>query len=210
MSEQVAHEAEQLVARRRMKAPERRELILRAAARAFHDDGYEGASLDRIAAAAGVTKPIIYRHFGNKQKLYLALLRRHRDDLSVFLADLPADEPLETVLDAVLDVWLDYAREHPHGWRMLFRDGGGGAEIDAMRREVNGRASAVIAGFLREFPAFALPAEEVEPTAELVTGGLATMVMWWHEHPEIDKATMLTSARRLVLGLARDPRPVSR
>jgi AcrR family transcriptional regulator len=48
-----------------------------AAARLFAEQGYAPTLLDEIAAAAGVTKPVLYRHFDSKQALYLALLRKH-------------------------------------------------------------------------------------------------------------------------------------
>ena len=61
----------------RLPAADRRESILVAAAERFAARGYDATTLDEIAAAAGVTKPILYRHFGSKQDLYLALLARH-------------------------------------------------------------------------------------------------------------------------------------
>ena len=65
--------------KRRLPGAERRELILESAGRQFGERGYAHTSLDEIAAAAGVTKPILYRHFESKKACYLALLERHRD-----------------------------------------------------------------------------------------------------------------------------------
>lgn len=69
------------VARRRMNAPARRDLILGAAKRLFARRGYASTSLDQVAAAAGVTKPVVYDHFRSKQQLYFALMRALRDEL---------------------------------------------------------------------------------------------------------------------------------
>ena len=69
----------------RLPADERRATILAAAGPLFARDGYAATRIDDIAAAAGVTKPIIYRHFASKKALYAALLRKHRDDLPSFL-----------------------------------------------------------------------------------------------------------------------------
>ena len=63
--------------RRRLAPEQRRELILEAAGRRFGARGYDGTRLDEVAAAAGVTKPVLYRHFADKNALYLALLDRH-------------------------------------------------------------------------------------------------------------------------------------
>jgi hypothetical protein len=53
---------------------------LREAGRLFARDGYAGTRLDDVAAAAHVTKPIVYRHFESKKALYLALLDKHEAD----------------------------------------------------------------------------------------------------------------------------------
>src|SRR3954464_10515162 len=129
--------------RRRLPVAERRELIIEVGGRLFGERGYDGTRLDDIAAAAGVTKPILYRHFDSKRDLYLALLRRHRDDLPTFADAIPASGSPEEVVRAVLEVWLDYVESHIYAWRMLFRDRGGGPEIEVFRREVQDRARVV-------------------------------------------------------------------
>ena len=121
--------------RRRLPVAERRELIVEAAGRLFGERGYDGTRLDDIAAAAGVTKPILYRHFDSKRELYLALLARHRDDLPSFLDAIPEVGSPQERLRVVVEVWLTYVEEHAYAWRMLFRDTGGGPEIDAFRGE---------------------------------------------------------------------------
>ena len=187
----------------RLPAAERRELLLTAAMNRFGDAGYEGARLDAIAADAGVTKPILYRHFGSKKGLYLAVLDRHREDLPGFLEDLPATASLEALARTILDGWLAYAQENRQRWRMLFRDHGGDGDIALARAEVHDRAREVLAAFLGSHPGFAIPQDQVEPTAELLSHGLAAMVLWWSEHPEIPRATLVDVATRVVAGLGR-------
>ena len=69
------------MATRRLPTDERWDLIADAAGRLFAARGYDGTRLDAVAAAAGVTKPILYRHAAGKEALYLAVLDRHRADL---------------------------------------------------------------------------------------------------------------------------------
>jgi AcrR family transcriptional regulator len=64
-----------------MSAESRRELILQKAKALFASRGYASATLDEVAAAAGVTKPVVYDHFPSKRALYFALMRELRDDL---------------------------------------------------------------------------------------------------------------------------------
>lgn len=189
--------------RKRLPAADRRTLLISAAARLFARDGYDATNLEQIAREAGVTKPVLYRHFASKKDLYLTLLRRHSDDLPTFLADLPATDDPRELLEGILDRWLRYAAANPHGWQLIFRDGGGDEEVRAYRRAVNRRARELISGFLEHSPQFELPTEELEPTAELISAGLAAMVLWWQEHPEVSRRALVGGAARLISGLAR-------
>ena len=92
--------------RKRIPAAERREVIVRAAGQLFAREGYAGTRLDDIAAAAEVTKPIVYRHFESKKALYLALLAKHEDDLPTFferVSDAPADLPPDALVRVILE-----------------------------------------------------------------------------------------------------------
>jgi len=62
--------------------PTRRAAILRAAAAAFAERGFAGTSMDDVAAAAGITRLIVYRHFDTKETLYEAVLQHVRDRLA--------------------------------------------------------------------------------------------------------------------------------
>ena len=184
-----------------MPAGERRALIAAAAAERFAERGYDATTLDEIAAAAGVTKPILYRHFGSKPELYMALLARHRDDLPTFLSAAAEAGPQPTV-EAILDNWLAYARRNSHGWRMLFRDRGGDAEIAALREETMRRAREVLVAWLGSRPDSVVPAEELEPTAEIIRAGLAGLVLWWIDHPDVPREHLVAAASRIVAPLA--------
>src|SRR5919106_2094042 len=123
--------------KRRLPVAERRALIVEAAGRLFGAHGYDATRLDDIAAAAGVTKPVLYRHFESKRALYLALLERHRDDLGQFAALFPDQGSLDERIRTVVEIWLDYVEAHSYAWRMLFRDTGGGPEVRDFRLDVH-------------------------------------------------------------------------
>lgn len=65
----------------RMKAEDRRELIVEAAMAVFGDYGYVGTTTDQVARAAGVSQPYVVRMFGTKEKLFVAVLHRALDTL---------------------------------------------------------------------------------------------------------------------------------
>jgi AcrR family transcriptional regulator len=187
--------------RRRLPVAERRELIVEAAGRLFGERGYDGTRLDDIAAAAGVTKPILYRHFESKRDLYLALLARHREDLPSFTDAMPAEGSYRERLLAVLEAWLDYVEAHSYAWKMLFRDTGGGPEVHAFRQDVQARAREVLAGTIGVLAGGRIPSCELEPLAELLRSGMASLVLWWIDNPQTPREALVDSIARVWLGL---------
>ena len=177
--------------RRRLPVAERRELIVEAAGRLFGERGYDGTRLDDIAAAAGVTKPILYRHFDSKRELYLALLARHRDDLPSFLDAIPEVGSPQERLRVVVEVWLTYVEEHAYAWRML----------DAFRWGVQARARDVLVSMLRRLGGGGIPDGELEPLAELLRSGMASLVLWWLDNPGVPRTALVDGMTRVWAGL---------
>ncbi len=83
----------------RLPAAKRREQLLDTAAKLFAAHGYAGATTSQIARAAGVTEPIIYRHFESKRDLFIALIERtSADTISLWEEELAsAPEPAERI-----------------------------------------------------------------------------------------------------------------
>jgi AcrR family transcriptional regulator len=184
---------------KRLPPAERRELILESAGRLFGEHGYMHTSLDQIAAAAGVTKPILYRHFDSKKALYLALLERHRDDLPRFFERVPAGLSFDERVRAILEAWFDYVSEHGYAWRMIFRDSGGDAEIREFRRGNQERAREVLAGFVSAQKD--VPKAQVEPLAEFLRAGGAGLALWSLDHPEVSRTTLVATAERVLAAI---------
>jgi AcrR family transcriptional regulator len=185
--------------RTRISAGERRELVMRAAGRLFGRDGYAGTRIDDIAAAAEVTKPIVYRHFESKKALYMALLAKHEEDLPTFtegLSDMSPPPDADALLRTILEHWLDYVRMNQHAWLMLFRDRSDDEEIEQLRRRVSLRAREVLAAFIAEQAGSSMPPEEIEPTAEALRGGLAALALWWIDHPDVPKPVLVSVGAR--------------
>jgi AcrR family transcriptional regulator len=190
------------VSQRRRLAPEqRRHLIVEAAGRRFGEHGYDKTRLDDVAAAAGVTKPVLYRHFESKTALYLALLERHREDLGTFAAAIPASGSLEERLRAVLEVWFAYVETHAYAWKMLFRDTGGGPEIQAFRLDVHARARTTLVAMIELLAEHPVPPRELEPLAELLSMGMASLVLWWIDDPAASREAIVDAIARVWLGL---------
>lgn len=117
MSPSAALDVSQPVSRQLPRA-ERRAVILHAAARAFAESGYAATSMEDIAAASGVTKVILYRHFDGKEALYRAVLERVSGRLAgEFAGALEAGRQRGFTTRTFLTV----AREDPDAFRLLWR-----------------------------------------------------------------------------------------
>jgi AcrR family transcriptional regulator len=92
--------------------------ILRGAATAFARSGYAATSMEDVAAASGITKLIVYRHFESKEELYRSVLARVSDRLAEeFSLALESERPGGVGARALLTV----AREDPDGFVLLWR-----------------------------------------------------------------------------------------
>ena len=88
----------------------RREAIVDAATALFDQQGFHATSIDDIGAAAGISGPGLYRHFGSKDELLIAVFDRIWDRLRPAVegaADLPAEEALALLVDAHVDLAVD-------------------------------------------------------------------------------------------------------
>ncbi|WP_338899569.1 TetR family transcriptional regulator [Streptomyces sp. TG1A-60] len=111
-------------------ADRRRRELLEAADRVVLRDG-PGASMNAIAAEAGITKPILYRHFGDKGGLYAALAQRHTDALLDSLrAALDAPAERRQRVEATLDTYLTAIEARPQVYRFLMHPAEGGQPGD--------------------------------------------------------------------------------
>ncbi|MGW3386123.1 TetR/AcrR family transcriptional regulator [Streptomyces cinereoruber] len=108
---------------RRLSVEERRGQLLDAALGLFAHRTPEDVSLDDVAEAAGVSRPLVYRYFpGGKQQLYEAALRSSADTLNRCFAEPLAGPPTER-LSRVLDRYLAFVDEYDAGFSALLRGG---------------------------------------------------------------------------------------
>lgn len=99
-------------------------MILDAALEVFSERGYAGTTMQSVADAAGVTKPVVYDSFANRDDLLLALLAREEQHLVIsIMSALPADPRVGTPEEHVLEgltAFLETAAKSPRSWRIVF------------------------------------------------------------------------------------------
>ena len=132
-------------ARQLLARPERQAAILRGAAAAFAQSGFAATSMEDVAAACGVTKLIVYRHFDSKEELYRAVLQQVSDRLAEeFVAGVQRGERRGLGVRTLLVV----AREDPDGFRLLWRHAAREPQFDdyaaAQRERVVGAARSLM------------------------------------------------------------------
>lgn len=105
----------------RLPAAERRHQLLATALRTFAEQGYHQTSMNDIADAAGVTKPVLYQHFGSKRELFLEVLRDVGGELRerVRAATAGATSPHQQVLRG-FEAWFRWVDERRDGFTVLF------------------------------------------------------------------------------------------
>ncbi|GAA1254381.1 MULTISPECIES: TetR/AcrR family transcriptional regulator [Streptomyces] len=108
--------------RRRMGVEERRQQLIGVALELFSHRSPDDVSIDEIAAAAGISRPLVYHYFPGKLSLYEAALRRAADDLAQRFEE-PQDGPLGARLIRVMGRFFDFVDEHGPGFSALMRGG---------------------------------------------------------------------------------------
>lgn len=112
-----------------MSGQERREQLLDVGRRLFAEKGFEAVTVEEIAAKAGVSKPVVYEHFGGKEGLYAVVVDREMSYLLVSISDalvLEGDGKAgvnpRTLLERAGMALFDYIDRYPDGFRILVRD----------------------------------------------------------------------------------------
>ena len=163
----------------RLRAAERRAQLLGVARRLFARDGYRGASMESIAEAAGVTKPVLYQHFSSKRALYSALLA---NDLGRLTGELEAAfsqaESNEERLRQGFGAYLDFVDRHEDAFRLLFTEALGldadfQRQVAEFRRWVAGRVARIIAAEA------GLDAPRARALAAAIVGMAEGAAGWW-------------------------------
>jgi AcrR family transcriptional regulator len=110
---------------------ERREELIRFGRELFSRHAYDALSIDDIAAAAGISKGLLYHYFDSKRDYYVAVVRAVTEEMRAVLPDtaLPPDEQLRQGIEG----YLDFAENHARAFRSVLE---GGVGSDAEVRQI--------------------------------------------------------------------------
>ncbi len=165
--------------RSRMTAAERREQLIDTARGLFAERGYDGTSIEEIAARAEVSKPVVYEHFGGKEGLYAVVVDREvRSLLTMMQASLTSGEPRMLLEQAALAL-LDYIEQSSDGFRILVRDSPIGSATGSFVSIIGDVASRVEHILAAEFTARGFDAKAAPMYAQMLVGMVGTTGQWW-------------------------------
>ena len=192
--------------RKRLSAEARRTRIVDAAMQVFAERGYHAASIDEIARAAGISKPVVYDHFASKADLHLRLLAHERDRL---LALTNAASSPEDAMEA----FFAYVEGHPYAWRMLFRETTGDPVVARKHERILAEAREGIARQIA--PGVAQRGRGTHQRYELVAEGVMGvthgLALWWQAHPDVPRHEIVRASTDLLApGLKRLASPLRR
>jgi AcrR family transcriptional regulator len=106
-----------------MTGKQRREQLLDVGRHLFAEKGFDGTSVEEIAATAQVSKPVVYEHFGGKEGLYAVVVDREIHKLlDAITGALQAGAHPRILLEATALALLDYIETSTDGFRILVRD----------------------------------------------------------------------------------------
>ncbi|WP_328609335.1 TetR/AcrR family transcriptional regulator [Amycolatopsis sp. NBC_00345] len=176
---------------RRLPRAERREQILDAATRAFARSGYAATGLDDVAAEAGITRVLLYRHFDSKNDMYRAVLDRAGARLGTAMGSGDYDE-------GSLPALTRSAAADPDGFRLLFRHA---VREPEFRDVVDGIRAASAEVTRKELGATIPPGPWLDWAVQLVPAVTIEAVIAWLDAGQPDPDQAAGRIARIVRGI---------
>ena len=162
-----------------MTGRERREQLLDVGRTVFAEKGYEAASTEEIAARAGVSKPIVYEHFGGKEGLYAVVVDREMQRLlDQVTSALTAGNARDLLEQAALAL-LHYIEAETDGFRILLRDSPVASASGTFASLIGDIASRVEHILGNEFAQRGYDAGLAAIYAQALVGMVALTGQWW-------------------------------
>jgi AcrR family transcriptional regulator len=159
-----------------MSAGARRDQLLDVTAELVAQAGFHGASIEAIARRAGITRAVVYQHFGDLQTLLQEVIARETNRALIqvsetTLSDLSEGDPVELMLES-LRSYLHAVQDHPTTWRLILMPPEGAPEI--LHKSI-ARGRSMVLARLTEAVRPALTRNGSQPDAELTARLLSAL-----------------------------------
>ena len=195
--------------RGRMTAAERREQLIAIARGAFAERGFDGVSVEEIAARAAVSKPVVYEHFGGKEGLYAVVVDREVQQLLGTMREALTATSQRMLLEQATFALLDYVEASSDGFRILVRDsppGSGTGKYVSIISDTVTRVEGILGD---QFAARGFDPKVAPLYAQMLVGMVSTTGQWWLDARTPDKdvvaAHLVNLAWNGLANLEQDP-----
>ncbi len=162
-----------------MTGKERREQLLDIGRRLFAERGLDGTSIEEIAAQAGVSKPVVYEHFGGKEGLYAVVVDREVDRFLTMATELLSGEDTMEKFELAAVALLHYIEDNSDGFRILVRDSNpasGSGTFASLISDIAGQVEYILADVLKER---GFDPKLAPPYSQMLVGMVAFAGQWW-------------------------------
>jgi AcrR family transcriptional regulator len=173
--------------RGRMTAAERREQLIAIARHAFAERGYDGVSVEEIAARAAVSKPVVYEHFGGKEGLYAVVVDREVQQLLGTMREALTATSQRMLLEQATFALLDYVESSSDGFRILVRDSPPGSGTGTYVSIISDTVTRVEGILGDQFAARGFDPKVAPLYAQMLVGMVGTTGQWWLDARTPDK-----------------------
>jgi AcrR family transcriptional regulator len=166
--------------RARMTGKERREQLLDIGRSLFAQKGFDATSVEEIAQRAGVSKPVVYEHFGGKEGLYAVVVDREmRALLDSITGALTSQGHPRELLERAAFALLDYVESSTDGFRILVRDSPVAQSTGTFASLISDAASQVEHIMVNQFKERGFDPKFAPMYAQMLVGMVALTGQWW-------------------------------
>ncbi len=197
--------------RTRMTGPQRRAQLIEVARGLFAERGFEGTSIEEVAQRAGVSKPIVYEHFGGKEGLYAVVVDREMETLLQMVTSSLSDNRSRYRVQQVALALLTYMEERTDGFRILVRgDSTAHSETATYSSLLNDAISQVEHLLAGDFERRGFDPTLTPMYAQALVGMVSVTAQWWLDVREPPKEVVAAHLVNLCWnGLTRlEPEPI--
>ena len=197
----------------RMSGRERREQLVDVARKLFAEKGFEAVPIEEIASKAGVSKPVVYEHFGSKDGLYAVIVDREMNILLGSISDSLTARAPRALLEQATRALFDYIESREDGFRVLVRDSPVAQNTGNFASLLRDVASQVDERLAKEFDRNSFPAKFAPMYSNMFVGMVALTGQWWLDvrKPKKDEvvAHVVNLAWNGIVGLEKKPKLVT-
>lgn len=167
--------------RQRMTGKQRREQLVSVGRAVFAERGYDGASVEEIASRAGVSKPVVYEHFGGKEGLYAVIVDRELNHISQLVTEALATGRSKQRIAQAVTALLTYVEEETDGFRILVRPG---RSYSTLMNDFVAQVSHILA---QAFTKQGLNPDFAVLYGQALVGTVSMTAQWWLEEKSPSK-----------------------